>query len=868
MIAVLTDQYGTGWNGIGDFNDCAVAKLETLEAFAEPRTTDAMAVGYIVQGADAFPRLNLGAERALADNDQPVLLHWAIFDVDNEGHLPWKNKLDAAAALAHAQLHAHPALPPPQGYTTRAGLRLLWKLDPPLPVNLANSFLRQLGESLTIDVDPASYEWTRLMRLPCAKRDGTVLTSLKVLGNKGTVNPHKLGFELEEQDNTIVDWGDAPPEPAELTWHDWKHASDMEWLHLGQAIPPDETGSRYNNAKTSLARIAARGKYNDAHTLASFLWASVLATEGSSLDMAELWKLAGWVAERQDAANDSATDGEVDELPLAVRPTPATWKLIKPAFTGRSSALLNKLKDGVPLTDRKARYVEFTYKALRLMAEKTELPADTMYQAVHASVTTQLTPLLPDVWAKCLELVAEREGGGNDTEAIARVFCSRYPLTVATTVGMLFQLNTTTTPYSYIGTSEQLLDHDFNHYTRKNLPMDVDTSGLPVRHILSRYGGRVDQTTYVSGQNDARYDYTSRSLSVGVHNLVAETKPVFHADVSGWLHLLGSSDTDGMLDWLASVTYTQSQPLCALYIEGAPGTGKTLLARGIASLWGKPSVDYNKVMNANFNAEMTSCPLLFADEGIIVNRNNMEQASQNFRNVVAGTDHYINAKYRQPIPLVAAMRVLVCANDDNGLPFRESLGQEGIAAIVQRVMYIQASPEARTYLLSLGGRQGVTDWAPTDNSPGKIAEHLLWLRNNRTVEQKEGQRFLVEGRERDWHRAFGARQGLKPSVLQVVFALLSALRAGVASPGLYVEQDREGRCIWVNSTTVLQAWDTHARSYQARPAQIHDALKQLAVDSKTRRFGNSKQKRAWALPYQAFVDAAVCELEDLTEEST
>lgn len=862
MIAVLPSLHGRGWNGIGDFKDCAVAKLETLEQFAEPRDTDAMALMYQVPGAPAFPRLNLGAERALAAEGQSPLLHWAMFDVDNEGHIPWKDPVEAAMALAQAIEQTGFG-----GYTTRAGYRLIANVHPPLPVALANSFLRQVGEALPVPVDPCSYEWTRLMRLPRALRDGQVGDSLVQLGTMVCLDHTSLRYKLVESDNQIVDWGESPPEPVELTWHDWKHASDMEWLHLGQPIPPDNTGSRYNNAKSSLARIAARGNYDDPHTLASFLWASVLATEGSSLDMAELWKLAGWVAERQDAANGVVSNGEEDDLPVAVGCAPSAWKLIKPAFTGRASVLLNKLKDGVPLTDRKARYVEFTYKALRLIAEKTELPADVMYQAVHASVTTQLTPLLPDVWAKCLELVAEREGGGNDTESIAKVFCARYPLTVATPVGMLFQLNTTTTPYSYLGTSEQLIDHDFNHYTLPGLPMDVDTSGLPLRNILSRYGGRVEQATYVSGQRDARYDHTTKTITIGVHNIDRAAKPTFHPDIAKWLQLLGGTDPDGLLDWLACVTYTQTQPLCALYIEGAPGIGKTLLARGISSLWRAPSVDYNKVMNASFNAEMTSCPLLFADEGIIVNRNNMEQASQNFRNVVAGTDHYINAKYRQPIPLQAAMRVLICANDDNGLPFRESLGQEGIAAIVQRVLYVKASCKARDYLLSLGGRAGVTAWAPSDNTPGQIAEHLLWLRDNREVHRAEGQRFLVEGKETEWHRAFGARQGLKPSVLQVVYALLNILQAGMASPGVCLVAEPEAQCVWVTSNTVLQAWDTHARSYQARPAQISDALKQLAVDRKKRKFGLAL-RRAWALPYQAFVDAAVCEIEDLPEEST
>ena len=864
-IATLPHLRVRGWDGRGPFNDCGFVTLEDLEEFSAPRSTDAMSVAYLVPGEESFPRLNAAALPALIEADQEPLLHWVFLDIDNPGHARWSNMADATMALVFASGWTGMG-----GYTTRAGYRLVAPLDPPLPVSLANSFLSQFGAHLQtmpgtkgdLDIDPASYEWTRLMRLPKAKRDGVVIDSVTLLDSLTPINPHAFGFTLTAQSHEVGDWGDAPPEPVPLAWEDWQHASDMTWARQGRPVPPDAHGSSYGNCKTSLARIAARGKVDDPHTLASYLWESVLATSGSSLDIGELWKLACWVADRQ-ASDVEDVAVHIDGLP-APGMEDSEWLLVRRALSGRMSPYYGKLRDGQPLSPRGTQLEPKTYGLLRHLVEDTDHPADFYYRAVHASVTTQKKPLLPEVWDKCQAMVLERETSGDSDARLRKAFVGSNPLTLACPAPgtPLFQLDTSTTPYSYLTTSENLIELDFERLTKPGLPFEADYAGLSVRNIMRDYGGRVDTIAYASGQSGCRYNSEHSVMHVGTHQL-AQVKAKYHEDVAEWLRLIGGTDPEGLLDWLACVTYTVDQPLCAMYIKGAPGIGKSLLGKGISALWNGPPADYNRAMSGEFNSAMLMSPVLFADEGVVVDRNNQATASLKFRDVVSSTSHTIRALYKAPVNLRGAMRVLVCANDENGLPFKESLGADGIEAIVQRVMYIEADPAAATYLQALGGREGIGDrWAPPTNEPGAIAEHLIWLRDNRKVQPQEGSRFMVAGKPTHWHREFGARQGIKPNTLQVVYALLQRARAGAAGdPGIY--NDEEEEVVWVRARTVLDAWDTLSRSFRAKPAAIKDSLKQLAGGaSQMKRLGGTPM-RVYGIPWTAFVDGAVCETEDL-----
>ncbi len=90
--------------------------------------------------------------------------------------------------------------------------------------------------------------------------------------------------------------------------------------------------------------------------------------------------------------------------------------------------------------------------------------------------------------------------------------------------------------------------------------------------------------------------------------------------------------------------------------------------------------------------------------------------------------------------------------------------------------------------------------------------------------------------------------------------LLDMGSSGQAVGNVYISHDREERVVWVTTDTVQASWDSLARTYQAKPHQITDAIKQLSKDKdSTQKSFHGKRKRAWPVPEQAFIDAAIAD---------
>ena len=862
-IVVLPHLRVRGWDG-GEVDDLKMYQRVSWEAFCSEQKTDAMAVGYLVPGEDKQPRLNRAALDALRAHGQEPELHWAFFDLDRPNHEPWADPTQATVSL-YTLL---PSLPPGAGgYTTRAGLRVVWPLDPPLPASLAQSFLRPMteliGENTELEVDPASVEWTRLFRTPRANRDGTTLPSV-VQEPTTPLNPYEFSKEKgwtlssDNQGSATFDDADLPDAPVDLSFDQWKAAWAHPYLKVGSPIP-EEGGHHYPVLRRILSSIARAG-ITDPLVLLSYVWDSVQNTPG--LELAETWRLCLWFAAQEEhKTKPETTDPDVPPQQVT-RPTREEWAAIRPYFRGRDRTLFERLADGVKLSNQNDRLAEITFHAIRVLAEKAGVnDANEIYRFVHASMEAAAPkgPLPTAVWKRALEAV-DVAALGDDNEAARILFIQEHPLTIKQVGkgGGLFQLDTTVSPYRYRPTDSQSIYLHFDRLTQPNLPFEAEyPSAMPLQQILRTYGRTVDRVVYTSGQDGTIYSRAGNDISQGVHTVEARTAK-FHEDIAGLLELLGGDNPDLLLDWLAALTYTSTEPTAALYIEGPPGCGKSLLAIACASVFGSAPTDYNKVQGG-FNGALLANPLLLADEGITVDNYSEASAAEQFRSYVANTTHAINAKFAAPAELHGALRVVITANDEHGLPFKKALGKDGIEAITSRVLYLKADPQARAYLTKLGGRRGIRDWISSNSQPGRFAEHILWLRDNRQLES--GRRFLVEGRPTAWHRTFAASQGYKPAVLAVTAGIAKALET-TPLPNIYVRCDTQAKVLWVHHGSIYDLWAKYADVRRPKPAQVGETVRMLAGGpSKQIRF--DKRKWCYPIPFQAFVDAQVLEWGDL-----
>lgn len=861
-----------GWSGSPSALDGLIPSVpKTLEEFAQPQGSDSMAVAYSVAGEAQVPRLNKGAVKPLADQGKEPTLEWVFLDIDNPGHAQWSSLGEAEAHLEGLDWD-HPVLESAGYYSTRAGYRLFWKLEPPLPVSRANGFLRAWGEKVSkevgIEVDAASYEWTRFFRLPRAKRDGEVLDSamdFSVVEEGDVLNPWTTGLvpDTADEGTASVEYGDAPEEPVEVTLEMYGAAYQFPWMQHGRPVPPDAAGSTYTTLRSALARIGEQSGCTDPHVLASYAWASVQATPGRTIS--ELWRLASWVAaqEERNAQKLKSADPRVAPVNLDP-PTSEEWAAVDAVFRGRRRQLFNRLRDGQPLTKTKADQLPKLYEAARHIVENSEVPTpEALYRLLYPSVRSMKSPT-DEVWSQCIRLFEEKRKAAESPENVARAFCNRHPLTLKVLgTNELYQLDTREQPYIYRPCDQTAMLWAFNRYTRPALPVEVDYQGLQLPDVLDRYGSVVETVEFVSGLTGTRFDVSRKCLESGVH-VLAPCKPEFHQDVDDWLRALGSSEQEVFLDWLASVTYTQDQPLAALYLNGPPGLGKSLLLKGISSLWGVAPVSYDTVA-ANFNAGLLDCPLVAADEGITVSPVQQASASEQFRNLVANTTHATRRKFKSDATLHGALRVIVTANDSDAIPFKKQLGQHGLDAIVQRILYIKTDNSAREFLEALGGRQGVSDWLAPGCRPGRIAEHLLWLRDNREV--APGKRFLVEGKMTQWHQDFALNQGLKPTVMNHVARLIKK-KVGGRPDAAGVSVDTEKRACYVQATAIHEALVKGGQGGRNLTVNaVTKALKQLDKKGSARRvYIDGKQVRAWEISLGLLVDQGLLEWEDVIKE--
>ena len=217
--------------------------------------------------------------------------------------------------------------------------------------------------------------------------------------------------------------------------------------------------------------------------------------------------------------------------------------------------------------------------------------------------------------------------------------------------------------------------------------------------------------------------------------------PTYSAEVDGWIDAaFGDEGGQHVRNWLSQLLRLD-HPLCALYLEGPPSAGKSLFCACVASVWGKAPVKYEDAVG-QFNSRLLQSPVIEADEpppGL------GDSSSSTFRELLSGSGIRIEEKYKPQAALRGCPRVIITANNLQGLQLSEELTRDDVQAIVSRVGHLRVNPEAKDYLNALGGEEKAREYLDREwRVGGAFARHVAYLAEHHR-NTCESQRFLVEG---------------------------------------------------------------------------------------------------------------------------
>lgn len=276
---------------------------------------------------------------------------------------------------------------------------------------------------------------------------------------------------------------------------------------------------------------------------------------------------------------------------------------------------------------------------------------------------------------------------------------------------------------------------------------------------------------------------------------LAPLKAREHPEVAHWLSLLAGEQHGQLLDWLATILEIQ-RPTAAIYLQGAPGIGKSMLSLGLSRLWRRGAPCSFRAAVERFNYDMVESPLVFADEDLKLPSWGGETPANTLKRLVDENSRWVEGKYVGRALLHGAYRVVITTNKTPVELFNEALSAHDIAALGERVLVLEPrAEEASEYLQSLGGREYTERWV----AGNAIAEHALWLAQTRRV--RRGTRYLVQGA--GFADLLAADGG---GAREICLAVLRALQAAGEARQAVRDDSPSKPGTWVCSSLLHEHW--------------------------------------------------------------
>jgi len=348
-----------------------------------------------------------------------------------------------------------------------------------------------------------------------------------------------------------------------------------------------------------------------------------------------------------------------------------------------------------------------------------------------------------------------------------------------------------------------------------------ETKLLANNTLLERFSTVARNVISDLSLRDSYYDPAEQTFYEAVCPIkpfAAEYSPIVQALLE---NLVDPSQTEKLVDWVASVTRLDL-PCCALFLSGARGVGKSLLAYGLARLWGSSPTSFEMGLADSFNDALTQCPLVFADEGLPTNGH--ADIMSLLRRAIGSPSRKLNRKFLAPTELRGNIRIIVAANNSHTGKANMPMEREDISAVSERVLFCTVREQARAYLMDLKDSGFDVNTLVKDNL---IAKHALWLAANRPVQSKG--RFLVSGDESEFSVSLVSKNGQCPAVLEFLVRMLGS---DALPNDKHFRLGKGELLVGANLINNPAHWATYVPSRRIPDAQaIGAALRQLSTET-------------------------------------
>ncbi len=813
MVNVLVDRTVKGIDRL-DTPPRRRGRLMTLEeALYLEHESDAHIVPVVpfpLDDGESCPRLKKAVLPEVRDAGYDLVMTALFYDLDNPQHVA--NDESTAATYRDLVNHLPTHLKPTAHYATRNGWRVVYQLDPPLPVDDAERAHRGFAQvliaaGLPIDEECKS-DWTHIYRAPSVVRD------------------------------------DSP------TWEE-PHA----YVHVnGRRLDPE--------------RCPRRGPKGGAHRIAH-----VDAWDGDMPDEQEVLRIVGYRGETDFArAAKRALSGRGSYAVCFEERAIGTPGNRDNQLFGLIRQVFERLFADYPDYATPEHVFALFYRAARALShdehrELTKLWDKVLREWQHQAGKRKAIEEEPDRILQTMRTIYPGELPDDDDEAREEIVTRL----IAVHKSDFYMLDAHTgyyhvAPYQpstfAAGLHEQgiagVVDYQkfAKNGTRSIRPLVeiFEKHGVQVAEVLRR---PTDKPTPGAWLED-------RKLIIPAYWLRTDLGAEFNQDVDTYYRLLFGEDYELAMRWIAGALSINAGPIAAMMLIGAPRSGKGMFVQGLAECFSNDLVvDGHSETGDYQTGDEGKSPIVCYDEGLP----DVRDFSTLFRRSVAGQSRVVNVKYQPTQRFEAYPRILITANDEEVIhdiaARTRVMSESDVAAVAERLLVLHAHQEAADWLKRKGGWRLTAGWAqsPTASSNRVLARHNLWVWENKKA--PPASRFLVEGNAAELvQREMAVRSGVASDVLKALIGYLQSMKRRHATDRDHVAVFRGA--VWVTSTSVVRYIERNLGNFQGKVSEkyVAQVLRLNGCEQTTNAVmrnthgGKKKRARWWRLDIDHLLDYA------------